>query len=149
MAPPPTGMPSLTTINDVQVLPFPSAFTATASGTPVVINLHADITIERYDHFYHTPLSSFRPIYYAVDDGSLLTDAYTERIAVTKVPVFIAGALVVFFLRNARKSLVFLRRTRVKDKTLFYLLAWSQFLGLAGSVVEAVGLLDINIGCIP
>ena len=149
MAPSHTGTPSLTTVTDVQVLPFPGAPTAAASGAPVVINLHADVTIRHYDHYYHTPLSSFRPIYYAADDGSLLTEAYVDRMAATKAPVFIAGALLIFFLRNARKSFVFLRRTRVKDKTLFYLLAWSQFLGLVGSIVNAVGLLDMGIECVP
>ena len=148
MAPSPTGTSSFTTITDVQVLPFPGLPTAAPSEAPVVINLHADVTIQRYDYYYHTPLSSFRPIYYAVEDGSLLTEVYAERMAASKLPVFFAGALLVFFLRNARKSLVFLRRTRVKDKTLFYLLACSQFLGLMGSVVNTVGLLGIRIDCV-
>lgn len=57
------------------------------------------------------------------------------------------GGLLVFFMRNARESLFFLRRTRVKDKTLFYLFALSQVLGLIAVAVRAVGLLDMAVGC--
>ncbi|KAH9937563.1 uncharacterized protein B0H18DRAFT_1113380 [Fomitopsis serialis] len=142
---PPTP-PAATTISNAQILPFPAP-TAAGSAAPVVINLQADVTISRYDQFYDAPLPSFRPTYYAMADGSLLSQAYVDEMTVSKAPVFVAGGLLVFFLRNARKSVLFLRRTRVKDKTLFYLLALSQLLGLVAIVVSAVGLLDMTVGC--
>ncbi|TFY52614.1 hypothetical protein EVJ58_g9912 [Rhodofomes roseus] len=144
MAPSPTS--PLTTISDAQVLPFPAP-TLAVPAAPVVINLHADVTVSRFDHFYDALPSSFRPTYYATVDGSLLSQSYVDEMTTSKSPVFIAGALCVFFLRNARKSLLFLRRTRVKDKTLFYLLALSQILGLVAGVVITVGLLDMSVGC--
>ncbi|KZT74743.1 hypothetical protein DAEQUDRAFT_719917 [Daedalea quercina L-15889] len=146
MPPSTTGTPALTTITDAQILPFPAP-TAPASAAPVVINLNAQVTLLHDDDFYDAPLPSFRPVYYATRDGSLLSQDYLDEMTVSKAPVFVMGAVCLFFLRNSRKSLLFLRRAKVKDRTLFYLLVFSQFLGLAGSIVGSVGLLDMRVSC--
>ncbi|KZT06840.1 uncharacterized protein LAESUDRAFT_139295 [Laetiporus sulphureus 93-53] len=124
----------------VSALPEPSA-------NAVYINLHADLVVSPYSRYCDAPMASFTPSYVPLNDGSLVTETYIAGLKVHKAWMLVAGALCAYFLRNTLTALSFLRRSRVKDKTLFYLLLASQFLGLMGAMAATIGDFDQSLDC--
>lgn len=146
----PTLVPASTwapiTITSAQVVPLVTQAVASAAAD-VVIRLQADVSISHYRDYYDGPVESFQPKYYALDDGTLLSDRYVRGQRLARVWLCIAGALCIFFLRNTWLALSYIRRSRVKDKTLFYLLLLSQVLGLLAAITTTVGDLDMSANC--
>ncbi|CCM00912.1 uncharacterized protein FIBRA_02958 [Fibroporia radiculosa] len=128
----------------VQIIPL---FTPSPDGDSALVSLDAHLTLPQYTHYHSVPLQSFQPVYYALNDGSLLTPFYLDHIHIPKLWLFAAGALSVFFLRNTVVALSFIRRSRVKDKTLFYLLLISQLFGLLGSLALVIADFNQSVSC--
>lgn len=94
----------------------------------VVINLSTALVIPDYSLYYNGPAESFQPTYYALDDGSLITPPFIEDLAGANVSLLVTGMLTMLFVRNIIVSGDYLRRGKVKNKTLFYVLFLSQIL---------------------
>ena len=57
------------------------------------------------------------------------------------------GALGVFFLRNTYRAIQYARIVNVKNKSLFYMLAVSQAIGIVVSVTFVVADFDWTLNC--
>ncbi|PCH33531.1 hypothetical protein WOLCODRAFT_160144 [Wolfiporia cocos MD-104 SS10] len=87
------------------------------------------------------------PTFFALSDGSVLTQNYVETASAAKVWLWISGALCAFFFRNTLNAIAYLRRSRAKDKTLFYLLLASQLLAFVTSLSVAIADFDQSVDC--
>ena len=113
-------------------------FTATCTSSPsscstpniVVIELATTLRIPDFARFYDTPIESFRPSYNALADGSLVSPPLISDIRNANGWLLVYGATGAFFLLNSIFSLRYIREGHVKKKALFYLLFFSQLLGL-------------------
>lgn len=95
----------------------------------VVIVLSTTVIIKDYPLYYSpTPISSFRPTWRALPDGSLIAPPYDQDFLNANLNLFVLGAVAAVFIRNILASVSYLRRGKVKKKTLFYLLLFSQLL---------------------
>ncbi|KAH6917247.1 hypothetical protein BKA70DRAFT_1395109 [Coprinopsis sp. MPI-PUGE-AT-0042] len=95
----------------------------------VVIVLSTTIIIKDYPLYYFpTPISSFQPTWRPLPDGSLIAPPYDQDFLNANLNLFVLGAVAAVFIRNILASVSYLRRGKVKRKTLFYLLLFSQLL---------------------
>lgn len=94
----------------------------------VVFQLSTAMVVH-YDFFYApTPIPSFQPSYRSLDDGSLLAAPFEADLRSSHLSLLIIGSLFTIFLRNVFVSYGYVKRGRVKKKTLFYVLLASQVL---------------------
>lgn len=99
------------------------------SPNQVVVHLSTTVLITDYDRFWEpTPIASFRPIFITLDDGSLVTTPFYQDLYDANLTLLVTGALAIVFIRNIIVSADYLRRGKVKKKTLFYMLFLSQVL---------------------
>lgn len=94
----------------------------------VVINLSTALVIPDYSLYYDTPIESFQPQFYALNDGSLVAPPFFQDLAGANVSLLVTGMLAMLFVRNMLVSGDYIRRGKVKKKTLFYVLFLSQIL---------------------
>ncbi|KAI0932354.1 hypothetical protein AcW2_001008 [Taiwanofungus camphoratus] len=148
LVPTPASLASTPVSYDVPIVPLasPGSSSAGAAGA-VLVNFHPNTTIPHFVDSYRVPLESLRPTYYARSDGSLLTESAMSQLPLAKAWSAVAGACGVFFLLNTQTSLCYLRRSRLKDKTLFYLLLASQLLGLMSTLAVIIGDFDRSANC--
>lgn len=117
------------------------------SPNQVIIELSTTLVIKDYQRFYSTDINSFSPTYFATDDGSLITPALTDDLWNTNLDLLLTAALAMLFLRNIAVAIDYLRRGKMKNKTLFYLLLTSQALAPASFVPSLVSFLNQYISC--
>ncbi|KAI0757119.1 hypothetical protein C8Q80DRAFT_78385 [Daedaleopsis nitida] len=121
-----------------------SAYITSCSGpvceTPDVVHvvIHTTITIPDFNRYYKTPISSFQPAYVALADGTLISSVYTSHLHVSQGWLVMAGAFGVFFIRNTYRAIQYTRTVKAKNKSLFYMLAVSQAIGVVVSVAIVV-----------
>ncbi|KAJ6627130.1 hypothetical protein B0H10DRAFT_1995557 [Mycena sp. CBHHK59/15] len=96
----------------------------------VVIDLTTTLLIPDYARFYDAPILAFQPAYVALPDGSLATTTFMDDLARSYLSLLVTGMLATLFLRNILVSFDYIRRGKMKRKTLFYLLLCSQLLAL-------------------
>ena len=120
-----------------------------SSAAPNVVHvvIHTTVTIPDFSRYYKVPISSFHPTYIALDDGSLISSIYTSNLAVSEGWLVMGGALGVFFLRNTYRAIQYARIVNVKNKSLFYMLAVSQAIGIVVSVTFVVADFDWTLNC--
>lgn len=126
-----------------QVTPPP----ASCSTSQVLVELSTALVIRDYQRFYSTDINSFRPTYIAWDDGSLVTPALITDLRGSSVDLLFTAALAMLFLRNIVVAIDYLRRARMKNKTLYYLLLASQALAPASFIPSLVSTFNQDISC--
>lgn len=95
----------------------------------LVVQLSTTLVISNFDLFYApTAIQSFYPTYTALADGSLVTTPFNQDQIDANLSLFVTGALAVVFARNIFVSGDYIRRGKVKKKTLFHVLFLSQML---------------------
>jgi hypothetical protein len=94
----------------------------------IIFPLEMSIRIDQFPTPPPNPLQNYRPIYTALPDGSLLTPVYSADLYSANSRLFGIGALLTLGAINVWTCVSYIKRGRVKDKTLFYLLLASQIL---------------------
>lgn len=106
-----------------------AATIASDEDSPAIIfPLERNIRISQFPSPFPSPLISYRPAYTTLEDGSLLTSVYKADLYSANSRLFGIGALLTLGAINVWTCVSFIRRGKVKDKTLFYLLLASQLL---------------------
>ncbi|KDQ06939.1 hypothetical protein BOTBODRAFT_60341 [Botryobasidium botryosum FD-172 SS1] len=112
----------------------------------LVVTLATTLTISDYPP-YHNLSRPYFPKYSALPDGSLTTPLLRHDMAKQTSRLLLIGALLMLFTRNTLVSLDYIRRGRVKDKTLFYLLFASQIFGPVCFLSLIVGFVNQDANC--
>ena len=94
----------------------------------IIFPLDRNIRISQFPSPPPDPLQAYRPQYTTLPDGSLLTSVYKADLFSANSRLFGVGALLTLGAINVWTCVSYIRRGKVKDKTLFYLLLASQFL---------------------
>ncbi|KAF9569708.1 hypothetical protein CPC08DRAFT_6328 [Agrocybe pediades] len=106
--------------------------TSTLSDCPtntVVIQLSTSLVIPNYALYYGaTSISTFRPTYTALPDGSLIAPPFNADMADANLSLLVISALATVFARNILVSGDYIRRGKLKKKLLFYVLFLSQII---------------------
>ena len=122
-------MASLPTLSSPVARALESSVIASSSNPPFVIfPLERTIRVSQFPTPLPNPLSSYRPTYTSLEDGSLLTSLYKADLYSANSRLFGIGALLTLGAINVWTCVSYIRRGKVKDKTLFYLLLASQIL---------------------
>lgn len=131
--PPPTPSSSSSVSSTIQTPAVatapPSATCCSATADEVIVHLSTTITIPDYHRYYDSPIESFTPTYETLPDGSLVTQPYLHNLKNTYSSLIFLSVLTAVFFRNILVSGDYIRRGKVKKKSLFYLLFASQLLG--------------------
>ncbi|KIM28427.1 hypothetical protein M408DRAFT_329488 [Serendipita vermifera MAFF 305830] len=113
----------------------------------IIFPLDRNLRISQFPTPRPEPLQAYRPQYTTLADGSLLTAVYKADLFSANSRLFGVGALLTLGAINVWTCVSYIRRGRVKDKTLFYLLLASQvLLPLCFSALLAPFFLD-NVDC--
>lgn len=125
----PAITPSPTQLPLTALWPRAEPTSSSCSTNTLVVQLSTALVIPDYNRFYApTPIESFVPSYTSVPDGSLITPPYTQDILDSNLSLLVTGALAMVFTRNIIVSGDYLRRGKVKKRSLFYVLFLSQIL---------------------
>ncbi|EGO25424.1 hypothetical protein SERLADRAFT_437173 [Serpula lacrymans var. lacrymans S7.9] len=145
-------MPSSDTrsVRDIAAL-FTTTVPPSSTPTPaptVVVDLSTLVTILDYQRFYpNTPIASFHPVYYALDDGSLVAPPFVHDLSITNITLILIGILLALFVRNIIVSVTYIYRGRFKNKALLYTLLCSQLLALPCFIPLIVAQFDRDVDC--
>ncbi|EMD41768.1 hypothetical protein CERSUDRAFT_90344 [Gelatoporia subvermispora B] len=143
--PPPAAT---TTVHDVNIVPLVTP-TPSCSPTPnvVVIDLYTTLTIPDYSQYYSTPIESFQPTFFALPDGSLIGQPFLSDLRWSNAWLLVTGALTTLFVYNSVLAASYIRRVKVKNRSLFWLLLASQLLAVAAPIPQIVGTFDAGASC--
>lgn len=95
----------------------------------VLLDLHTTVVIPDFHRYYSGSIETFHPPYHALSDGSLIATPFIRDSGTANVLLAVLSASAMFFIMNTISAGQFLRRGRVKNMGLFYLLFVSQILG--------------------
>lgn len=110
--------------------------------------LSTTVIIQDYPLYYApTPIQSFQPTWRPLPDGSLITPPYDVDSFNASMNLFVLGAASAVFIRNILASISYLRRGKVKKKTLFYLLLFSQLLAPLSLTPVIISHFWTGLGC--
>ncbi|KAF9240911.1 hypothetical protein BU15DRAFT_17163, partial [Melanogaster broomeanus] len=114
----------------------------------VVIEFSTLVTIPDFSMFYPgIPSESFQPIYYALDDGSLIASPLVDDLRVNNMVLIITGCLLTVFLRNIWKAATYIRRGKVKKKGLLYAVLVSQLFGPVALIATITAQFSRSVNC--
>ena len=126
--------------------------TSTRSPNPgpniLEIDLHTTVIIPDFHRFYSGNISSFRPSYHALADGSLVASPLISDIRSANIQLASTSAIAAFFFLTSWLAARYVRRGKIKRKGLFYALLVSQLLGLGAMVIMLVPYFDQFISCV-
>ncbi|KAG8844588.1 hypothetical protein FRB91_002521, partial [Serendipita sp. 411] len=105
-----------------------SAQPAESSSPFIIFPLERNVRVSQFPVPPPNPLESYRPLYTTLEDGSLITSVYKADLFSANSRLFGVGALLTLGAVNVWTCVSYIRRGKVKDKTLFYLLLASQVL---------------------
>ncbi|KAG9095563.1 hypothetical protein FS749_010218 [Ceratobasidium sp. UAMH 11750] len=149
---PPTATPMTTTV--VSTLPngdLTSVVAATTvppnTRTFAIVPLTTTLTINVFPSPRPTDLNAYLPPYAVIPDGSLITPLYHESSVHEHMRIFITGALFMLFVRNILVAIDYLRRTKSRDRTLFWLLLFSQMWGPVRFIPITAGFFSSATDC--
>ncbi|KAG9082520.1 hypothetical protein FRC06_004954 [Ceratobasidium sp. 370] len=149
---PPTATPITTTV--VTTLPngdISSVVAATTvppdTSTFAIVPFTTTLTIGVFPSPRPTGLNAYLPPYTVIPDGSLITPLYHESSVHEHMRIFITGALLMLFIRNILASIDYLRRTKSRDRTLFWLLLFSQMWGPVRFIPITTGFFSTTTDC--
>ncbi|KAI9572832.1 hypothetical protein HD554DRAFT_1374334 [Boletus coccyginus] len=116
--------------------------------SPVVVHLSTALTISDFPAFYpDADPDAFRPIYYALPDGSLLAPPLRRDLTTNSVLLLITGCLLSVFLRNLGMAAIYLCRGKIKKKGLLYTIFLSQLLGPIAIIPIIVAQFTTSANC--
>ncbi|KAH7915378.1 hypothetical protein BJ138DRAFT_1055011 [Hygrophoropsis aurantiaca] len=96
----------------------------------VVIELSTSVSIPDYNKYYpNTPIDSFVPVYFALDDGSLVAPPFIHDVQLSYSSLIVGVVILMIFLRNIIVSAGYIWRGNIKKKGLLYTLFLSQIFG--------------------
>ncbi|QRV90923.1 hypothetical protein RhiJN_18941 [Ceratobasidium sp. AG-Ba] len=149
---PPTATPVTTTVMSTLPNGDVSPIVATTmippdTSTFAVIPLTTTLTVNIFPSPRPTDLNVYQPAYAQFPDGSLITPLYHQSSMHEHMRIFIAGALLMLFIRNIIASMDYLRRTKSRDRTLFWLLLFSQMWGPVRFIPIATGFFSTATNC--
>lgn len=127
-----------------------SAFSTICCGSSpniVVLKLHTTVVIPNYNLFYTAPIESFEPPYHALADGSLIATPFIADLRGANLLLILLSAAAMFFTMNTFTAVSFLRRGKIKNKSLLYLLLVSQVLGIPAMISLMVTFFDQFANC--
>ncbi|OJA10796.1 hypothetical protein AZE42_00305 [Rhizopogon vesiculosus] len=134
-APPlmPHDAPTSTPLSDIapRVHALVTPVTSSTSGSQaqvVVIDLNTLVTIPDFTRFYHTDPATFQPVYYALNDGSLVAPPFLTDLSRSNISLIITTFLLAIFARNIYTSATFIWCGKVRKKGLLYTVFLSQLL---------------------
>ncbi|KAI0348654.1 hypothetical protein BDW22DRAFT_112554 [Trametopsis cervina] len=128
-------------------VPAHSTSHSTATPNAVEIDLHTTIIIPNYEIYYGTNISSFKPNYHALGDGSLVATPFIADISSANVQLACTSALAAFFCVTSWITVQYIRHGKIKRKGLFYVLLCSQLLGLAAMLIFIVPSFNQSVDC--
>lgn len=134
-------------VHPLQALAADQTLESSSCPNKVVIHLSTAVVLPNYSLFYNDPISLFQPKYQALDDGSLITPPFMEDLAGSNLSLLVTGFIAMVFVRNIIVSGDYLRRGKVKNKTLFYILFLSQLLGPVSIAPILVSYFDQALDC--
>lgn len=94
----------------------------------ILFPLERSIRVSVFPAPVPSPLDSYRPSYSTLPDGSLLTSVYVDDLSSANSRLFGLSSLLMLGAINVWTCVAYIRRGKIKDKTLFYLLLGSQLL---------------------
>jgi len=125
-------MTDSTASRQTQVTSTPAAVSSAGVGSDnlpfIVFQLETSLIIQQFPTPLPDPLQNYQPTYTTLPDGSLLTSLYRADLFSANSRLFGIGALLTLGAINVWTSVSYIKRGKVKDKTLFYLLLASQAL---------------------
>lgn len=157
--PAPTRLSVASTRTSDPTLSFPTVFSnlhplqARADQIPeccpnkVVIHLSTAIIIPDYSLYYNIPIESFQPKYYALDDGSLIAPPFIQDLAGANISLLVTSFIAMLFVRNIIVTGDYIRRGKVKNKTLFHILFLSQVLAPISFVPIIISYFNQFLNC--
>jgi hypothetical protein len=92
------------------------------------LNLYQEVLISQFPYPLPDPLDAYQPNYDALADGSLLTPIFEGDLFSSNSRLFGVSVLLTLGAVNVWTCVGYIRRAKVKDKTLFWLLLASQLL---------------------
>ncbi|KAF9456544.1 hypothetical protein BDZ94DRAFT_1275389 [Collybia nuda] len=113
----------------------------------VVIHLSTTVVIPDYGLYYSVPIESFRPTYYAYDDGSLIAPPFIQDLVGANISLLVTGFIAMLFVRNIIVTGDYIRRGKVKNKTLFHILFLSQILAPISFVPIIISYFNQLLNC--
>lgn len=133
----------------------PNVFVDALSPTPtpccqrkeVVVVISTTLLIPDYYRYYDTPLDSFRPRYFALADGSLITSPFIHDLRSANLSLLVTGILAMLFARNIIVSGDYIRRGKVKKKGLFWMLFLSQLVAPASFIPRILPYFNQFMAC--
>ncbi|KDR85136.1 hypothetical protein GALMADRAFT_233779 [Galerina marginata CBS 339.88] len=103
--------------------------TSSCPPNTLIVQLSTTLVIPDFNLFYApSAIDSFFPTYTALADGSLITPPFNQDQLDANLSLLVTGALAMVFARNIVVSGDYIRRGKVKKKTLFHVLFLSQIL---------------------
>lgn len=142
---PTPAIPLVPSLHLIQPRSTPSPTCCTPNQ--VIIELSTAIVIKDYQRFYSTNIDSFSPTYFVTDDGSLITPALTADLWNANLNLLLIAALAMLSFRNVAVAIDYLRRGKMKNKILFYLLFASQSLAPASLIPLLLSFFNQYINC--
>ncbi|KAJ7597174.1 hypothetical protein C8J56DRAFT_919412 [Mycena floridula] len=114
----------------------------------VVVQLSTSVLIPDYHRFYDTPVNDFQgPTYIPLADGSLITSVLVSDLRSAKLTLLVTGVLTMLFARNIFVSGDYLRRAKLKKKTLFRVLFVSQLLAVVAFIPDIMSEFNAFVDC--
>ncbi|KAF8078473.1 hypothetical protein FPV67DRAFT_1648275 [Lyophyllum atratum] len=143
----PSALPGPTVFSNSRLLQPPVNQISGCCANKVIINLSTALVIPDYSLYYAAPIESFQPTFFALADGSLLAPPFLDDLNGANISLLVNGMLTMLFVRNIFVSGDYLRRGKVKRKTLFYILFLSQILAPISLVPVIMSSFNQSINC--
>ncbi|GLB36291.1 hypothetical protein LshimejAT787_0305790 [Lyophyllum shimeji] len=143
----PSAFPGPTVFSNFQLLQPRVNQVSACCANKVVINLSTALVIPDYGLYYTTPVESFQPAFFALPDGSLIAPPFAKDLNDATISLLVNGMLTMLFVRNILVSGDYLRRGKVKTKTLFYILFLSQILAPISLVPVIMSSFTQSVNC--
>jgi hypothetical protein len=105
-----------------------SPHVASGNSSFIIFSLNQNIQISQFPYPLPDPLDAYHPYYDVLADGSLLTPIFKADLISSNSRLFGIGVLLTLGAVNVWTCVGYIRRGKVKDKTLFWLLLASQLL---------------------
>lgn len=126
----------------------PTQAPTSSCANQVLIQLSTTLLVPDYSRYYSdSPIDLFKPVYFPLDDGSLITRPFIDDILHKDICILLTGLLAMLFARNILTSADYLRRVTLKDKSLFHVLFASQLLAVVAFIPTIISQFSQSPNC--
>ncbi|KAH9946797.1 hypothetical protein B0H21DRAFT_741818 [Amylocystis lapponica] len=115
------------------------------SSHAVSLDILTTLTVSGYRRSHEASLGP--TVLRTLSDGSQITKDFKDQVRLSQVWMLVYGLMLAFFFRTTCLAISYTFRSKVKNKTLFYLLLASQLLGLVSFVGNVVVGFDESANC--